>query len=172
MYSLPSVWLLILAAALVLCLPVILTQSSILGRNFDFTNSGQIGDTIGGITSPFFNLIAAVLIFLSFREQVKTNRDFIRSSKLEKEHNILAFIAEKIVRADFTLDEEDDNIKQSLFERLDITYSTALKHSIDTFVEAFNKAEYDHTSFKEIKKVHEKYKETRSNVLITPQEES
>ena len=73
LYGTRSFWLLIVIACLVLCLPVILTQPTIFGSDFDFTNSGQIGDTIGGITAPFFNLIAAVLIFLSFREQVKAN---------------------------------------------------------------------------------------------------
>lgn len=34
----------------------------------DFTSTGNIGDTIGGITSPFIALIGSILIYLSFRQ--------------------------------------------------------------------------------------------------------
>ncbi|MDO6744517.1 hypothetical protein Q4553_08030 [Tenacibaculum soleae] len=38
------------------------------------TDTGAIGDTIGGITAPFINLLAAFLVWISFREQVKANK--------------------------------------------------------------------------------------------------
>lgn len=41
--------------------------------NFNLSDTGEIGDTIGGITAPLFNFIAAILIFTSFKEQVKEN---------------------------------------------------------------------------------------------------
>ena len=231
----PNFWPLVIAAIAVLCLPAILNRPTIFGiEALDFSNSGQIGDTIGGITAPFFNLIAAVLIYLSFKEQTKANEYFVRSSKIEKEHDLLfhlienldsrigafeyrptndskttysgtagiqfytnnlhkddasvakqlvdsldkdphdddapytlpyysdvyqivrliEFTASKISNADFRIDHaEKDEVKISLFERLDITYSTSLKHSIDTFIKAFDKAKYDHASFKEINRV-------------------
>ena len=254
----PNFWWLVVAAIAVLCLPAILNRPTIFGiEALDFSNSGQIGDTIGGITAPFFNLIAAVLIYLSFKEQTKANEYFVRSSKIEKEHDLLfhlienldsrigafehrlttnhsdgqktttittiysgiggiqfytnylhmndarvakqlvndlnkyphgddapytlpcysdvyqiirliEFIASKISKADFRIDHtEKDEVKVSLFERLDITYSTSLQHSIDTFTEAFDKAGYNHTSFEEIKKSHQKYKEVRANILTS-----
>ena len=251
----PNFWPLVIAAVAVLCLPAILNRPTIFGiEALDFSNSGQIGDTIGGITAPFFNLIAAVLIYLSFKEQTKANEYFVRSSKIEKEHDLLfhlienldsrigafehrlttnhsdgqktttiysgiagiqsytndlhmndarfakqlvnnldkdphdddapytlncysdvyqiirliEFIASKISKADFRIDHaEKDEVKVSLFERLDITYSTSLQHSIDTFNEAFDKAGYNHTSFEEIKKLHQKYKEVRANILTS-----
>lgn len=39
-----------------------------------FNNSGQIGDTIGGITAPFIGLVGAALIFYSFMAQVYANK--------------------------------------------------------------------------------------------------
>ncbi|WP_425659147.1 hypothetical protein [Tenacibaculum ascidiaceicola] len=36
--------------------------------------TGAIGDTIGGITAPFVNLLAAFLVWISFREQVEANK--------------------------------------------------------------------------------------------------
>ena len=50
---------------------------------WDFTETGQIGDTIGGITAPIIGLIAAILVFYSFQEQVKANN--IQTKALEDE---------------------------------------------------------------------------------------
>ena len=90
-------WPFIIAAVAVLCLPAVLNHSALFGiKAFDFSGSGQIGDTIGGITAPFFNLIAAILIFLSFREQTKANEYLIRSAKIEKEYDIIFHIIENL----------------------------------------------------------------------------
>ena len=43
-------------------------------EQFDFSQTGPIGDTIGGITSPIINLIAGFLVYYSFQEQVKANK--------------------------------------------------------------------------------------------------
>lgn len=40
---------------------------------FDFTKSGQIGDTIGGITSPILNILGDILIFLALKSQLDSN---------------------------------------------------------------------------------------------------
>jgi hypothetical protein len=42
--------------------------------DWDFSNKGQIGDTIGGISAPIINLIGAILVFLSFKEQFEANK--------------------------------------------------------------------------------------------------
>lgn len=57
---------------LIIALPTLFTQPAFFDV-FDFSNSGQIGDTIGGITAPFISCIAAVLVYLALREQVKAN---------------------------------------------------------------------------------------------------
>lgn len=36
---------------------------------FDFTNTGQIGDTIGGLTAPVIGLLNAVLLYVTLRRQ-------------------------------------------------------------------------------------------------------
>ncbi|HEX9827953.1 MAG TPA: hypothetical protein VGA80_15245 [Flavobacteriaceae bacterium] len=43
-------------------------------NSFDFSETGQIGDTIGGITAPIINIIGAILIFLSFKAQINANK--------------------------------------------------------------------------------------------------
>lgn len=59
-------------SAVILCLPIILTQSSFI--IFDFTRSGQVGDTIGGITAPFVGLLSAYLIYKAFLVQIDANK--------------------------------------------------------------------------------------------------
>lgn len=39
----------------------------------DFTNTGPIGDTIGGITAPFINILGAILVFLALKAQIEAN---------------------------------------------------------------------------------------------------
>lgn len=51
---------------LLLILPLLITQFSII----DFTTTGQIGDTIGGITAPVIGLISAFIIYFSFVAQI------------------------------------------------------------------------------------------------------
>ena len=40
---------------------------------FDFTETGEIGDTINGLMGPFIAIAAALLTFFAFREQIKAN---------------------------------------------------------------------------------------------------
>lgn len=65
---------------LILLLPLVLTQ---LPSLVDFTETGQIGDTIGGITAPFIGVIAGYLTFLAFHEQYRANDE--AKKDLEKE---------------------------------------------------------------------------------------
>ncbi len=65
-------WLWIVIALLfllVLALPAILTQPGWL----DFSDKGQIGDTIGGTMGPFIAIIAALLTFVAFWVQYEAN---------------------------------------------------------------------------------------------------
>ncbi|VTP95811.1 hypothetical protein [Sphingobacterium daejeonense] len=39
----------------------------------DFTQTGNIGDTIGGITAPIIGLIGAILVFLALKAQTQAN---------------------------------------------------------------------------------------------------
>lgn len=44
-----------------------------------FRNTGQIGDTIGGITAPFVGLLSAYLVYISFKAQIAANNKFAES---------------------------------------------------------------------------------------------
>ena len=56
---------------------VILTLPYFLTREYgwiDFTETGQIGDTIGGITAPFIAVCSAYITFLAFWVQYTYNK--------------------------------------------------------------------------------------------------
>ena len=66
----------LLIALLICCLPWLFTQFSIL----NFTETGQIGDTIGGIMGPFIAIAAAGLTFIAFWVQYKANHELIKEN--------------------------------------------------------------------------------------------
>lgn len=49
----------------------------------DFSSTGQIGDTIGGIMGPFVAICAAILTFLAFWIQYKANQQQARQFKVQ-----------------------------------------------------------------------------------------
>ncbi len=69
-----SISVFIVLVILFLFFPFILTKDSIF-NGFDFTNTGSIGDTIGGIMGPFIAIIAAGLTFIAFWVQYQFNRE-------------------------------------------------------------------------------------------------
>lgn len=57
--------------------PYIFTRSSLW--KIDFSETGQIGDTIGGLVSPFLNLLSIILLYITLKDQSKSaqsQRDF------------------------------------------------------------------------------------------------
>ncbi len=55
--------------------------------NINFSDTGQIGDTIGGILSPFIAILAAILTFLAFWVQFKANEQQKTDLKIERFEN-------------------------------------------------------------------------------------
>lgn len=54
----------------VLCSPFVFTRSIGL---ISFTETGQIGDTIGGLTAPVVGLVSSILVYLALLSQVEAN---------------------------------------------------------------------------------------------------
>lgn len=67
---------------LVVISPFLFTLPAIFAK-LNFSESGQIGDTIGGLTSPVIGFFGAILVYLSFQQQLKANQ--IQSAALENE---------------------------------------------------------------------------------------
>jgi hypothetical protein len=76
--------LLFLGVFLAFLAPILLTRSAIF-PSLNFTGTGQIGDTIGGIAGPILNFVGLILLYYSFREQFKANQ--IQVNALREEHS-------------------------------------------------------------------------------------
>lgn len=75
--------------AIICVFPFFFTQKGYL----DFSNTGQIGDTIGGIMGPFVAIAAAILTFLAFWVQFKANEQQRKDIALERfENNLFELI--------------------------------------------------------------------------------
>lgn len=75
-------------AMIVICFfPVLLTKLPI--SIADFSETGQIGDTIGGIIGPLVAIIASYLTFLAFWVQYKANEQQRNDISLERFENTL-----------------------------------------------------------------------------------
>lgn len=65
------------AIFIILFFPILFTLPTFLG--IDFSTSGQIGDTIGGLMGPFVAIIAASLTFFAFWVQYRANQIQIKN---------------------------------------------------------------------------------------------
>lgn len=90
-------WILIFGTFLTLLSPFLFTRN-VLSNALDFTETGQIGDTIGGITAPIVNLIGAILVFYALKAQIEANnliqQQFEEQKQKENENKVLANISE------------------------------------------------------------------------------
>ncbi len=74
-----------LISILIFLLPWFFTKHCISKGFLDFNTTGQIGDTFNGIIGPFIAWLAAILIYITLRQQIKAN-------VLLKEQNDFRFI--------------------------------------------------------------------------------
>lgn len=69
----------------ILFLPYLFTQY--YWFNIDFSTTGNVGDTIGGILGPFIGIAAAILTFFAFWVQYKANEQQKLDLKIERFEN-------------------------------------------------------------------------------------
>ncbi len=62
----------VVGVILVIFAPMLITSEG-NWNTVDFTGTGQIGDTIGGITAPIVGLLGALLVYLALRAQIQAN---------------------------------------------------------------------------------------------------
>lgn len=77
-----NIFILITGIILIFLSLYLFTRPAIF-ESWDFSDTGQIGDTIGGISAPIINLIGAFLVYFSFKAQITANK--IHVSALEEE---------------------------------------------------------------------------------------
>ena len=89
--------------------PFILTRSSICDM-FDFSSTGEIGDTIGGTTAPIIGLISIILLYLTLQEQIKFNR----SQQIQSNEQAKIMREEQFKTTFFNLLQQQRDIQRSL----------------------------------------------------------
>lgn len=66
-----------------------------------FENTGQIGDTIGGVTAPIASLIDSLLVYYALKAQIEANKliqDQFNYQKTEEEYRKTSlFISEQLL---------------------------------------------------------------------------
>jgi hypothetical protein len=68
--------------------PYLFTQLSLFPW-IDFDKTSSMGDTIGGITAPIIGVFSALLVYITFREQVKANAMQVKALNDDKKERNL-----------------------------------------------------------------------------------
>lgn len=99
---------------LIVALPFVFTQFS---SCFPFNDkSSIIGETIGGITAPLVSILGALIIYTSFKEQVKFNSHQVEYQNIERFRNDFVEIKNEFHRVEFNEDEIHKSLKNESFE--------------------------------------------------------
>lgn len=110
---------------LTLISPALFTQLNWLIA-FD-AESGSIGDTIGGITSPFINVLGSILIFISFQEQVKANTMQMENQNIDRFSKDFDEVKKEFYQVEFNYKEIHPSINNKVFESSLDMYSQDLE---------------------------------------------
>ena len=84
-------WIVFVILLIVIIAPAIFTSPS-LYEWLNFTETGQIGDTIGGITSPFIGVLSIILLYLTLKEQTQFNK----SQRIANNYDVLTKLRDEI----------------------------------------------------------------------------
>lgn len=109
--------LLWLGIPLCLLTPILFTQPWGL---MDFTNTGTIGDTIGGITAPFINILGAILVFLALKSQIEANLSLQEQVERQDQDKKLETESKQINQLYDNLKSSIDNFKYSTLDRWEL----------------------------------------------------
>lgn len=121
------VLIMIIGAIALISLPIFATQ---LDWFCDFTKTGSIGDTVGGLTAPVIGVISALLIYFSFRAQINANRiiqnqindqkkDEIEKKEFNYQMEIYKHIKESIEQFTYTVGNDEINGRDAISKFFD-----------------------------------------------------
>lgn len=75
-----KIGLLVLVVIIIIVAPVLFTRPAKYSC-FDFSSTGQIGDTIGGITAPIIGLVSILLLYLTLKGQLDFNKSQTKDNR-------------------------------------------------------------------------------------------
>ncbi len=100
----------ILAICFCLFTPWLLTRPAFLSL-FDFSDKGQIGDTIGGITAPFIGIVSICLLISTLNEQILFNKQQASDNTISQILNMQTAIIQMDERFSYTYLENSGDCK-------------------------------------------------------------
>ena len=126
-----SAFVLIIGVVLVVAAPFIFTRQGFIS----FQETGQIGDTIGGVTAPIINMIGAILVFFALQAQVEANRiiqkqiDEQKTDEVQRKTSSNLFEIYKLIKEDFdnftyTRDETQGSFEDMITGKIQRNYVT------------------------------------------------
>lgn len=74
---------------------------------FDFSHTGSIGDTIGGITAPIVGIVSIMLLWWTLKEQQKFNQEQVKINEEQAKFND----ASRILSMENHIFQLDDNLR-------------------------------------------------------------
>lgn len=98
------------------------------------TNTGTLGDTIGGLTAPFIGFLSSILVFYAFREQIKANEIQVKANQdtnnRAEEDNIIRNIDSMFAKITnyYNQFEYNKNTGKSAFDEYSKTISDSIKN--------------------------------------------
>jgi len=132
--------------------PSLLTSSQInwlsdfaIFRNLDFRETGQIGDTIGGITAPFIGVLSIILLYITLYEQRKINKEQVEFNKRQ-----IVFNDEQIKREQ---ESRDFSILFNQLKMVDEAISVKINDVTYNCVEALTQFNKNHLLLKYLEQV-------------------
>jgi hypothetical protein len=66
---------------------VVLVLWIVIGASQNASTRGLTGDFLGGVASPFIGLVSAILVYLSFQQQIRANKIQMEALKQESKRN-------------------------------------------------------------------------------------
>lgn len=109
--------LLLIGVPLCLLTPILFTQT---WNIVDFSNTGSIGDTIGGITAPFINILGAILVFLALKSQIRANISLQEQVERQSTEKKLEIESKQLNQLYDSLKSSIDNFRFSTLDRWEL----------------------------------------------------
>ena len=104
----------------IMLMPLIFSIKGCESLAFD-ESTGVIGDTIGGVTAPFINFLAAILVYLALKAQIEANNKIQKHFEIERKEKSERLIFEEVIKEldliknrieNFELEDSDENINK------------------------------------------------------------
>lgn len=113
-----NILIIVLVAVLLSFFCVIVFTRPAISEFYDLSNSGNIGDAIGGITSPVIGLISIILLYITLNKQIES----IKDQKIKNESDMIFLLINQfeVEYNSFFLNKTERGVKEKMtgFEAL------------------------------------------------------